>query len=578
MRIVITGIGVVSAIGLNADEMLDSLLNERTGVTELRYPVGNVKGVPVGMVKLSNEQLEEELKVRVAVPRSVLLGIKAAREAVADAKADKTHCFLVNGTTVGGMDVTEEFFGEWLKGDYSDINKILDHETGSTTERMAQEIGIIDERSWTVSTACSSSLNSIIVGANILQCHTDASDFVIAGGTECLTDYHLAGFASLGILDSCRCRPFDANRCGLNLGEGAAYVVLEREEHAVERGAHIYGYIAGYGNAADAYHQTASSPEGTGAQLAMRKALDMAMITSEQVDYVNAHGTGTENNDNSEAAALKAIFGTSVPVTTSTKSFTGHTTSAAGAVETVICLLAMENCFVPGNLNLSASCDDGLRFEPHNLMNKTLRYMMCNSFGFGGNDSSLLLSRDRPVGELPESATTHLISNKVSYQAMAEEDYKVYIAPMEARRLNVGMRGVIVAAHKVLEQAGISSPDAIITATRFGCISNTCHCLESIVMGREIKPACFMLSTHNTVSSVVATHLKCHSYNVTISNDKQSLRDAFAYGDMLLGLNMARNVLVLEYEEVNELWCRLLAEANDSDNTIKPKAVAYLIQ
>ena len=145
------------------------------------------------------------------------------------------------------------------------------------------------------------------------------------------------------ILDHERCRPFDATRAGLNLGEGAAFVVLESEESANKRGVNVHAYLTGYGNACDAYHQTASSEDGEGAYLAMKEALDMAHLTPKDIQYVNAHGTGTPNNDQSESVSLRRIFGDEIPLISSTKSFTGHTTSASGSIEAVICILAMQN-------------------------------------------------------------------------------------------------------------------------------------------------------------------------------------------------------------------------------------------
>ena len=195
------------------------------------------------------------------------------------------------------------------------------------------------------------------------------------------------------ILDSNPCRPFDASRKGLNLGEGAAFVVLETKEHAIARGARIRAMLSGWGNACDAYHQTASSPDGRGAYAAMQAALEVAGLKPSDIDYVNAHGTGTENNDLSEGVALMRLFGGKMPYVGSTKCFTGHATSAAGALEAVISILCIQNRFIPANLRFETK-DPGLDFCPvvHTVQDVEISHVMSNSFGFGGNDSSLIFS------------------------------------------------------------------------------------------------------------------------------------------------------------------------------------------
>lgn len=234
-------------------------------------------------------------------------------------------------------------------------------------------------------------MNAILVGANLIR--SGAFDIVVAGGSECLTRFHLNGFNALMILDTQPCRPFDATRAGLNLGEGAAYVVLERAASARRRGVHALATLDGVANTCDAFHQTASSADGEGAFRAMRGALADAGLDPSEVDYINAHGTGTPNNDASESAAMLRLFGDRVPPVSSTKAFTGHTTSASGAIETVICLLALRHGFLPVNLNWQHPMDNGIVPVRESRPPREIRHVLCNSFGFGGNDSSLLLSK-----------------------------------------------------------------------------------------------------------------------------------------------------------------------------------------
>jgi 3-oxoacyl-[acyl-carrier-protein] synthase-1 len=244
----------------------------------------------------------------------------------------------------------------------------------------------------TISTACSSAANAIMLGDMLIR--EGKADIAVAGGNECITKFHLNGFNSLMILDNAPCRPFDATRAGLNLGEGAAYLVLESGRTFRRRNVAPLCRLAGYANTCDAYHQTATSPDGEGAYLAMKQALESARLNPEDIDYLNAHGTGTQNNDLTEGISIQRVFGDAIPPVSSTKAFTGHATSAAGSIEAVISLLALLHDFIPVNLHFCTPMDE-LRFTPamDEKPAKPLRHIMSNSFGFGGNNTSLVFSK-----------------------------------------------------------------------------------------------------------------------------------------------------------------------------------------
>lgn len=390
----ITGYGVVSAIGVGKDETLGALKQKRSGLGKIAYLKTAHDEFPVGEVKLSNDEMKAMLGIRGDVPttRTSLLGMLALREALEDSRLvgdDLRQVAFVSGTTVGGMDKSEQYYLDFLEND--DRNAyIATHDCGACTEMIADHFGRFASVT-TLSTACSSAANAIIYGARLIK--SGEADIVVVGGSECITKFHLNGFNSLMILDRDFCRPFDAGRAGINLGEGAAFLVLENADHARGRGVKPYAQLAGYGNACDAYHQTASSPDGDGAFLAMQKAIAMGGIGAGQVDYVNAHGTGTRDNDSSESAAMRRVFGDAVPSVSSTKAFTGHTTSASGSIECAICLLAMQHRFLPANLNYKGS-DGCVVPVTETKENVDLRYVLCNSFGFGGNDTSLLLKNN----------------------------------------------------------------------------------------------------------------------------------------------------------------------------------------
>jgi 3-oxoacyl-(acyl-carrier-protein) synthase len=219
------------------------------------------------------------------------------------------------------------------------------------------------------------------------------AEIVVVGGTECLTKFHLNGFNALMILDAQPCRPFDRDRAGLNLGEGAAYLVMETEASVKKRGAKPLCKLSGYGNACDAFHQTASSPDGEGAYLAMQEALQLAGMKPEDIQYINAHGTGTPNNDESESHAIQRVFGDHLPPVSSTKSFTGHTTSASGSIEAVFCMLALQHQFLPQNINWKNPMEGGIIPVTDQQPQGEIRHILSNAFGFGGNDSSIILSK-----------------------------------------------------------------------------------------------------------------------------------------------------------------------------------------
>lgn len=390
----ITGSGIVSAIGKDKSGVLASLKGKRSGISGIRYLDTIYRDLPAGEVKMSDLEMKLGLGISedTIATRTGLMGIWALKEALSEAGIQdvaRMDMTLISGTTVGGMEKTERYYRRF--GTDTSIDGYLAvHDCGSTTGMIASYFGGFSCIS-TISTACSSAANAIIRGADMIR--NGECDIVAAGGCECLSLFHLNGFNSLMILDEKPCRPFDASRQGLNLGEGAAFLILESERSVKARGVFPAAVVSGYGNRCDAYHQTASSDEGEGAFLAMRDALADAGLEPSEIDYVNAHGTGTKNNDASESAAIKKIFGSSIPPVSSTKPFTGHTTSASGSIEAVICILAIQNGLIPANLNWSGNAPDTIIPYTGDCAGHDIRHVLCNSFGFGGNDSSILLSK-----------------------------------------------------------------------------------------------------------------------------------------------------------------------------------------
>ena len=391
--IYITGAGVVSAIGIGKTETLTALQTGQSGIRTMRFLSSTHQELPVGEVPLSNEELTQRfgLELTTDVNRTALLGRLALREALEEARlsgSDLKTVPFISATTVGGMDLREKYHANEANCDET-FARIAAHQCGDNTEMIAAPFGEFASTG-TLSTACSSATNAIITGANMIR--LGLAETVVVGGSECLSKFHLNGFNALMILDQEPCRPFDETRAGLNLGEGAAFLVLETAKAAMKRGVHPRYQLSGYGNACDAFHQTASSPEGEGAFRAMTEALQLAGLTISDIDYINAHGTATPNNDESESAAIKRVFGNHLPPVSSTKGFTGHTTSASGSIEAVFCLLAMEYQFLPPNIHFHTPMTNGIIPVTTTKPQKPIQHVMSNAFGFGGNDSSIILS------------------------------------------------------------------------------------------------------------------------------------------------------------------------------------------
>lgn len=394
-KIFVTGAGIISALGLGLDNTLTALRKGMSGIAPIHYLNTSHKEYPVGEVKYNEQELRELLKIpeQQVSTRTSLLGIVAAGEALKSARLTERNgkrIAFISGTTVGGMDKSEQYYIDFLENDTKN-QYIASHDCGTCTEMIADYFGGFSVVT-TISTACSSAANAIILGANLIK--EGKVDIAVAGGSECITKFHLNGFNTLMILDRQNCRPFDRDRAGLNLGEGAAYLVLESAQSVRQRNIRPLCRLSGYGNTCDAYHQTASSPDGIGSYLAMKEALEDAGLDAADIDYVNAHGTGTQNNDLSEGMSLMHLFGENIPPVSSTKQFTGHTTSAAGSVEAVISILAMRNNFIPANLNFKNPMEE-LSFTPvaENMFHTELEHVLSNSFGFGGNDSALIFSK-----------------------------------------------------------------------------------------------------------------------------------------------------------------------------------------
>lgn len=379
-RVFVAGVGIITGLALTTKGNLSGLKAGKHGMKKVSLFQTEVDAL-VSQVKKTNEELEERAEAYEPVPRTALLGICAARQAMHDAGIDycsfrDTRIGLISATTTGGMDWSEAFYAQNRRDiTKGRLHKIAKHDCGEITDIIAAELYLNEYGNsiiTTVSTACSSSANAIMLGARLIR--AGVLDIAIVGGTEALCRFTLNGFNSLQIVDKKRCRPFSPDRAGLNLGEGAAYLVLQSEEELSNQ---PYCEITGYANVNEAFHLTASTPQGDGPYNAMKKAIEMAGIQPNNVSYIRAHGTGTQSNDLAEETAIKRLFGQAHPPFGSSKASVGHTLGASGAIDAVFAALTIKN--EKGD-------------EP-----RELNHVLCNSFGFGGNNTSLLFSKTNVV-------------------------------------------------------------------------------------------------------------------------------------------------------------------------------------
>lgn len=391
--VAVTGMGIISALGNGVEANLKALSKGQDGITFPEILQTIHTELPVGEIKTTNSDLEQKLglKGNHSLTRAALFGIIAAREAIESSGLSAKELLktgFISGSSVGGMDATEKYYLEY-ESSVKHRQFIPAQHPGFTTNSISEYLKI-QGFTTTISTACSSAANAIMLGARLIN--AGELDRVIVGGTDCLTKFTLNGFNSLKILSDEKCKPFDDSRNGLNLGEGAAFLVLEAEHLIGEK--EVLGRVTGYGNANDAYHQTASSDIGEGAFLAMREAIQIAGIPLDNIDYINAHGTATRNNDLSESNAINRIFQSKIPEFSSTKAYTGHTLAAAGALEAVFSLLSLQQDRIFLNLNFSKPMLETGLLPVTEVKFRSINNVMSNSFGFGGNCTSLIFSRN----------------------------------------------------------------------------------------------------------------------------------------------------------------------------------------
>jgi len=399
IRLAITGVGIICSIGRNRSEVWRSIVESRAGIGKLtKFPGETFPTDVAAEVGDLDDLLPIDSREARRMSRSDLLAVIAANEAITQANDGATtllpreRAVVSTGTSTGGLLEGESFYFDRLVRGRGRVatSRVLQQPTSGPSDAVARALtlggGVLSN-----ATACASAGAAIGMAGDLLR--SRHADVAVAGGSDALCRLTYSGFNVLQAVDEHPCAPFAAERKGITLGEGAAYLVIERWDDAVARGATILAELLGYGATCDAHHPTAPHEEGRGAQAAMRGALAEAGDERPRVDYINAHGTGTLLNDSAETKAIIAAVGEAIPVSSS-KSYFGHTLGASGGVEAVISVLALQNQLAPPTLRLDVAADDcTLDYIPHTPRRMALTNILSNTFGFGGSNVSLLFRR-----------------------------------------------------------------------------------------------------------------------------------------------------------------------------------------
>ena len=406
-RVVVTGMGAITPIGNSVDEFWKGIKEGKCGIdTITKFDVTDYKVKLAAEIKDLNVEDYMDRRAAKRLDRYSQLAIIATKEAMKDSgitseNTDMNRMGVVVGSGIGGLSTIEEQVKVLVNKGHDRISPMYIPMSISNmaTGNIAIEIGAKGE-SFAIVTACATGTHCI--GESYRLIKHGYQDVVVAGGTEgSITETAVAGFTNIKALSQATDKnrasiPFDKERSGFVMGEGAGILILEELEHAKKRGAKIYAEIVGYGASSDAYHITSPAPGGEGGARAMVSAINDAGIKPEDVDYINAHGTSTHLNDSFETAAIKTALGESAKtvMVSSTKGNTGHLLGAAGAVEAITCIKAIEDSFVPPTINYKVpdeECD--LDVVPNVGRNKEIKYAMSNSLGFGGHNSTVIIKK-----------------------------------------------------------------------------------------------------------------------------------------------------------------------------------------
>jgi 3-oxoacyl-(acyl-carrier-protein) synthase len=531
--------GIISSLGRGVGCHLDALKKNCSGIGPLKlFTPSSGNDFPAGEIP--------DFKPTLDVPRTHELALLAAREALLGTQAVPDSIIL--GTSTGGMPLTEELLREHEKH----ADRYQYHATSSVAEFLAGVLrcsGLV----LTVSTACSSGAVAIDLAYELLCC--GKANCVLAGGADALCRLTYYGFNSLQLIDPSGAHPFDRDRNGMTVAEGSAMLVLEAAESIPDN---AIAELLGGGLSCDAYHAAAPHPEGKGALTAMKKALEKSGISPLDVDYINLHGTGTKDNDHAEARAIHSIFGKNIPLASSVKGATGHSLGASGAIESIICAVAIREGLIPAN----AGCihpDPALNLKPVLApLEQKVEAVLSNSFGFGGNNACLVLADPRANFERQKQTVTfdfevlgyacvtgagdmeqtlkNLDEGKTCRGIVSLDQISNRLPARELRRLKRLPRLALILAMEALQGSGLSqTPCSLFFGTSWGPLSETYNFLTKLYESNEqfTSPAEFIGSVHNASAGQVAMRLQATGPNITTTGGNYSFEQALLAASLI---------------------------------------------
>lgn len=573
VRIYIAGIGLISPLGSGLSETRDSIRKGKTGIRPVSlFPVAQSRPLPVGEVR--------ELFETGGIPRTHQLALIAAREAMSHI-GDAPDA-VVMGVTTGGMLSTEEHL---KRGDQApELFKY--HSTGSVAEYIAGEFKCKGP-AITISTACSSGAAAIKVALEMLR--AGKAGKVLVGGADSLCRLTYYGFNSLQLIDPEGARPLDINRHGMTVSEGAAMLLLVAGRKAPDN---AIAEILGVGLSCDAYHPTSPHPEGAGALSAIRAAMQDADISPQDIDYINLHGTGTIDNDLSEARALNALFGDRKPLLSSIKGASGHPLAAAGAIDSAICAMSISDGLVPGNTGCDIP-DPKLGLNPiKEPFEAEIQTVLSNSFGFGGNNASVVIGSPEGLGravslEKPPwlavmgsacitgagnaDKTVESISKGRTCKGMlSNREISLDLPVRTVRRLKRLPRMALSLATAAHENSGLSDmPSSIFFGTGWGGLSETYDFLSRLFESDEqfASPTDFIGSVHNAPAGQIAIQFKSTGPNITTTGGDYSFEQSLFVAS-LLARNINDTMLIIGADESHEVLSTLFDRSISTDSTL----------
>lgn len=593
-RVVITGLGLICAIGGSADECFDNALKGTVGIKE-------VKSVEHSQCYTHIGAENHEFVTPDGEDRASSLCIKAADEAVADAKLDVSaapeRVSVIVGSCVGGAVSIEKFYRDYVadpdKASGADVLKMPISAIANNVALRFGAQGVVDN----IANACAAGTMSIAMAAELIR--SGKADVVLAGGSDPMSSLAYSGFHALHALDNEPCRPFNKSK-GIALGEGAGILVVESYEHAKARGAKIYCEVLGSGVSSDAHHITAPHPEGEGMQAAMERSIANSGISASDVDYINAHGTGTPLNDSSELGAMLRVFGSEGKVSCSTtKSMVGHCLGAAGSVEAVMCVKSIERGIVPPTVGYTDEDVELMRekagnfdFVPNAGKERKVEYVQSNNYAFGGNNASIIYAKENaprklaqankekiyitgmgivsPLGNTAEAYAESVNSGAQAHKCETCGDCTSVVdrADFDAvgmklnfyRKLDKLSQMTCVSGKRALANAGITVDEnnakkiGIVAGTSDGPQTDIGNFQKGIIAAGTQSGSAFLFpnTVYNAAPGYLSITAGVKGYNVTVSNGAASGIAAAAFAERVLRTTQNDVILAIGADEDSE--------------------------